>query len=211
MNTVQAIIFDLGNVIIDIFPERTLHYYQQQGIPNVESIYQRMAAEGWFVRVETGEATVPELMDAFRAAAGVPVADEVLLAGWDALLGDLPAHRIQLLEQLAKHYPLFALSNTNQRHIEVIDAMMATRYGKSAIHLWFRKAYYSFETGYRKPQPVAYRMILEEQGLTAATTLMVDDLTENIEAARQLGMSTLLVQPGTLTEELFTTIGITVG
>lgn len=211
MNTVQAIIFDLGNVIIDIHPERTLHYYQQQGIPNVESIYQRMAAEGWFVRVETGEATVPELMDAFRAAAGVPVADEVLLAGWDALLGDLPAHRIQLLEQLVKHYPLFALSNTNQRHIEVIDAMMATRYGKSAIHLWFRKAYYSFETGYRKPQPVAYRMILEEQGLTAATTLMVDDLTENIEAARQLGMSTLLVQPGTLTEELFTTIGITVG
>lgn len=211
MNTVQAIIFDLGNVIIDIHPERTLHYYQQQGIPNVESIYQRMAAEGWFVRVETGEATVPELMDAFRAAAGVPVADEVLLAGWDALLGDLPAHRIQLLEQLAKHYPLFALSNTNQRHIEVIDAMMATRYGKSAIHLWFRKAYYSFQTGYRKPHPDAYRMILEEQGLTAATTLMVDDLTENIEAARQLGMSTLLVQPGTLTEELFTTIGITVG
>ncbi len=53
-------------------------------------------------------------------------------------------------------------------------------------------------------------MILNEQGLTAATTLMVDDLAENIEAARQLGMSTLLVQPGTLTGELLATAGITI-
>jgi putative hydrolase of the HAD superfamily len=112
------------------------------------------------------------------------------------------------LEKLADSYSLYLLSNTNQRHIEVIDGLVARQYGRKSISNWFIKAYYSFETGYRKPHPRAYQMILEEQGLVAEQTLMVDDLKENIEAAGRLGMKTLWLNPGELTMEKLTSAGI---
>ncbi|GAA2603257.1 HAD-IA family hydrolase [Streptomyces axinellae] len=47
----------------------------------------------------------------------------------------------------------------------------------------------SCEVGFAKPDPRIYTHTLELLGATAAGSLFVDDMTANVEAARELGMS----------------------
>jgi len=54
-----------------------------------------------------------------------------------------------------------------------------------------------------KPDPRIYRVLLERYGLEPASTLMIDDNPRNIDAARSLGMPTVLFQsPEALRVEL---------
>lgn len=50
------------------------------------------------------------------------------------------------------------------------------------------KAYFSWETGLVKPNPQAYKTILEEHGLKPEECVYFDDVDENIEVARNLGL-----------------------
>lgn len=63
----------------------------------------------------------------------------------------------------------------------------------------FEKVYYSFETGFVKPHPLAYQTLLRENGLEAGECLYFDDTPRNIEVASSLGIPGHVVNS---TEEL---------
>ena len=50
------------------------------------------------------------------------------------------------------------------------------------------KVYYSFETGFIKPDERAYRLILDENGLTPEECLYFDDSDANVAVANGLGL-----------------------
>jgi glucose-1-phosphatase len=52
----------------------------------------------------------------------------------------------------------------------------------------FDVSIFSAEVGLKKPEPEIYRMILEQLEVEPSEAVFVDDFTENIIAARQLGM-----------------------
>jgi putative hydrolase of the HAD superfamily len=56
--------------------------------------------------------------------------------------------------------------------------------------------------GMRKPNPQIYIQALTEADLVPEETLFIDDMEENIEAAKTTGMKVLHIQPGTLLENL---------
>jgi putative hydrolase of the HAD superfamily len=56
--------------------------------------------------------------------------------------------------------------------------------------------------GMRKPNPQIYIQALTEADLVPEETLFIDDMEENIEAAKTTGMKVLHIQPGTLLEKL---------
>lgn len=58
----------------------------------------------------------------------------------------------------------------------------------------FDRLYISCDMGLRKPQPEYFQHILEDLGATPYGTLFIDDMEANIEAARDLGISTYHVQ-----------------
>jgi putative hydrolase of the HAD superfamily len=49
----------------------------------------------------------------------------------------------------------------------------------------------SAEIGVMKPEPRIYRVMLERLGLSPSQVIFVDDFSENVEAARRLGMHSL--------------------
>ena len=53
---------------------------------------------------------------------------------------------------------------------------------------FFEKVYYSQRTGYRKPEPEIFDLVLRENSLIPSQTLFVDDIRENAEAAGKVGM-----------------------
>lgn len=53
-------------------------------------------------------------------------------------------------------------------------------------------AFYSYQMGVAKPDPRFFRIILDELGCNPRATLFVDDVDENVEAARSLGIRGVL-------------------
>lgn len=56
----------------------------------------------------------------------------------------------------------------------------------------FDKVYYSWETGYLKPNPRAYTHILEDQGLQPEECIYFDDSNGNVGVANGLGIKSFL-------------------
>ena len=52
----------------------------------------------------------------------------------------------------------------------------------------FDRIYISTDTGFYKPEPMAYKNVLQENGLKPEECLFFDDLKENVTAAKALGI-----------------------
>jgi glucose-1-phosphatase len=78
------------------------------------------------------------------------------------------------------------LSNTNAIHWDWIQK----RYRATLAP--FDRCLASHECGVEKPDPEIYRIAMQHTGLPAAAHLFIDDLIENIEGARAVGMDAVL-------------------
>lgn len=185
----NAIIFDFGGVILDIDPERTWHAFSKFASP--EQI-QLIIKNGLLLDFEKGLFTP----DAFRAKVNRqwntnidPVAFD---RAWNAMLIDYKHKRIERIQWLKRSHRLFLLSNTNQIHFEFFSTKLEREFGVTFNDL-FHKTYVSHEMGLIKPDKEIFRQVLIEQQLTPETTLFIEDTRENAEAARLLGIETLVI------------------
>ncbi len=60
------------------------------------------------------------------------------------------------------------------------------------LHGTFDAVVLSADHGVRKPEPAAFRLVLERLGVSAEDCLFVDDSEENLAAARRFGLTPLL-------------------
>ncbi|QJW85440.1 HAD-IA family hydrolase [Ramlibacter terrae] len=58
----------------------------------------------------------------------------------------------------------------------------------------FRHVFASHEMGHRKPQPEAFRHVLDAIGVAADEVLFFDDTQENVDGARACGLEAVLVR-----------------
>jgi glucose-1-phosphatase len=194
MNTVSAVILDLGGVILNIDYNRTKAAFAKLGVPDFDAYYTQFKGSPLFDDLETGRVSRGAFFDALRERSGLALTDEQIAAAWNALLLDFPRERVEYLKDLRKRYRLFLLSNTNEIHHEAFHKTFRSTQGSDLDDL-FDKAYYSHLIGARKPEPEAFKTILEEQGLKAAETIFVDDTASNFGGAEALGIQTIHLQP----------------
>lgn len=83
---------------------------------------------------------------------------------------------------------IFILSNS--------DVTLAPRYieGFSFITELFDKFYYSGQTGFIKPDPRAFELILKENDLLPEECIYFDDSAKNVVAAASLGIESYLYE-----------------
>ncbi|MCL4482542.1 MAG: HAD-IA family hydrolase, partial [Bacteroidetes bacterium] len=127
--------------------------------------------------------------------------DHEIEDAWGAMLIDFPAGIINYLIELKGKYRLFLLSNTNEIHVRRFEQIFEDAFGYPISRL-FEKCYYSNEIGFRKPNAEAFLAVLKDASINPAETLFVDDLQQNTEAAKTLGMKVLHIEAGTLMERL---------
>jgi putative hydrolase of the HAD superfamily len=104
------------------------------------------------------------------------------------MLLDLPTHRITLLKEVAQHYPIFLLSNTNEIHINAFEEIIFNQHQLKSLDSLFQKVYYSSRLGLRKPNKEIFEFVLNEQNLNPETTLFIDDSIQHIVGASKLGI-----------------------
>jgi putative hydrolase of the HAD superfamily len=138
--------------------------------------------------LETGKIPGDEFCNNLRKN-GINISrNEDIKNAWSMMLGELTAENYKLLKSVKKNYHTFLLSNTNEIHIEYFTKGIVQAFGRDVLPEMFDKLYYSHSVKLRKPNVEIYQYVLKDAGLKPWETIFVDDLKENIEAARKAGI-----------------------
>ncbi|WP_439183086.1 HAD family hydrolase [Carboxylicivirga taeanensis] len=197
---VDAYLFDLGGVIIDISPQATIDAFKKLGLKDIQQQITQSHHEGVFKQYEQGTISSDEFIAFVQKELPRQVDQQLIIDAWNRMLVELPVSRALLLERLKQTKPVYLLSNTNAIHHQAFGAMAK---GYKHIELLFTKAFYSFQMQLSKPDPRCFQFVIEDTGLQPERTMFFDDSPLNLEVARELGFQTALVTPQNSIVDMF--------
>jgi putative hydrolase of the HAD superfamily len=197
----NAIIFDLGGVILNIDYTKTINFFKQLGVANFDELYTQAKQNHIFDQFEKGQITEDEFRDYIKTKANVKLSNQQIDDAWNAMLLDLPEHRIHFLEQLKKKYPIYLYSNTNAIHYKAFQNIIKQQYGTAdLLENIFNDTFYSHLIGLRKPHKEGFLYIIEKHNLKPETTLFIDDTEQHINGGKKVGLKTLWLKDKDVTE-----------
>jgi 2-haloacid dehalogenase len=182
MTRVEAVIFDIGNVLIAWHPER--FFDSVIGVERRQAMFAAIDLHGINEEVDRGS----HFRDTIQAAADAHPdwRDEVLLwhDRWIDMATPAIDHSVRLLRALrAGGVPVFALTNFGIQTFEIAEQAYPFL-GE------FDRRYISGHMGVIKPDPAIYAMVEDDCGLPPETLLFTDDRIDNINAAAARGWQT---------------------
>ena len=192
LKNIQTIIFDLGNVLLNTDLQLTINKFKNYALEgsylkiNKNVIDEEITM--WNNQYEIGKLSSKQFRNLLRQKFNLQISDIEFDKCWNILLLTIPQQRIKLLQKLKKKYQIFLLSNTNEIHVQYFTKQ---DYWKKNL---FDKVYYSHIVGIRKPDLEIYKKIITENNLIPNEILFFDDRIENINAAKSLGIKTVLIK-----------------
>ncbi len=187
---IKNIIFDLGNVVIDLDIKATDIAFKKLSGEHYDQIMQELKAEVFFESYETGSIGTREFVKSLQDRIGGGISEQAIKDAWNAMLLDIPDVRYRILEEAKTKYRTFCLSNTNALHIEFVYNQLKTTKGIEHLDDYFEKVYLSHKMGQRKPNVDIFETVINENQLTPSETLFIDDTYGHLEGAKKLGLKT---------------------
>ncbi|MGR3635003.1 MAG: HAD family hydrolase [Shimia sp.] len=204
MTNIQAVVFDIGNVLIEWQPEN--FYDRTVGEARRRAFFTDTDIHTHHAQIDAG-ASLPAMIESL-----IPQYPDYAheLRMWNDNWNDLAApaipHSVRLLNALAdKGVTLFTLTNFGHDNFPLSQAVypFLTR---------FDREYVSGRLKMIKPDPVIYAHVEADSGIAPDRLIFADDRPENIDAAAARGWKThlfdhpqgwadRLVTEGLLTEE----------
>lgn len=169
----------------------------------------KLLEERVFELYETGGLSSAEFVEKLRFASEVPLAPEQIEGAWNAIFIGMPRHRFELLLRLRQHYKVFLLSNINELHERWIADYMQREHGFADYEsLHFDGVYFSHLIRLRKPTRESFEYVLADAEILPEQTVFFDDLPENVESAKKIGIQGIWHEPGTEIEERLEALGM---
>jgi glucose-1-phosphatase len=180
--TIEAVIFDLGGVLIEFdFDRANQRTAKIVNLPPQE-VRRRILTCDAFFKYECGQVSDREFHACVEQALQHAVPYETFHELWNHIFIGEIGPTVTLVSQLRDMgLKIGILSNTNAIHFEYLRKTM--RVLNELDHV-----YASHEIGCRKPHESSYRHVLAKMGVPAQRSVFVDDLAENIAAAKAVGM-----------------------
>ena len=178
---IRSIIFDMGRVLVHFSHDEMFAAMGRVCGATGQQIREWLWDSGLEDRFERGEIDAAGVRDELQrqVETEIDVAD-LMRAASDIFTLNEPL--MPVLERLRQAgYRLIVLSNTCPPHVEWIG-------NQFSLLDRFDDRVFSYEVGAMKPSPEIYRVAVEVAGCEAAECFFVDDLVENVEAARALGL-----------------------
>jgi putative hydrolase of the HAD superfamily len=192
---IEAIIFDLGNVIVSVDFTRMLAKWAGLCGRGPEEVRATVWASGLAQRYETGRLDDVEFYQAVTALLGVSLSYEEFAADWGDVFGP-PLLGDEFIAPLAERYPLWALSDTCPAHV----ARLWPGYGPLR---YFRGGVFSYQVGAMKPDAAMFRAVTERAGVAPEHCFYTDDRQANVESARACGLNAVRYEtPAQLAQDL---------
>jgi len=175
----DALLVDLGNVLVHLRIGRFVRRLQQR-TGATGPLRDPLFAEQAYHRFARGEIGPREFHAAVERRLRLAWPYDEFVAAWTDVFEE-NGESVAAVRRMRAHRPVYLLSNTDTLHWESIRGRWDWTGEFAGLHL-------SFEVGFEKPDPRFYRTFLEQHGLAAARCLFVDDLPENVAAARETGL-----------------------
>ncbi|HWF15940.1 MAG TPA: HAD family phosphatase [Acidimicrobiales bacterium] len=178
-------VFDVGGVLLDWNPR---HLYRKliADEAEMERFLEQVCSPSWHAPHDRGVST-PE--SCTELAGKYPELFELIWA-WstrsEEMIGSVDAESVEVLRAVKEtELPCYALTNMEAETYPL-------RLERFPFLAWFDGTVVSGREGVAKPEPGIFILLLDRFGLTAETTLMIDDVEENLDTASTLGMQTVL-------------------
>ncbi len=196
MKGIKNIIFDLGGVIINLDQQRTIYQFNALSDLPFESFYNNSSQSGLFDELDKGNISTEAFFEILKKEIRYSGETEPLLKAWNAMLLDIPEHRLDVLVNAKQNYSTFLLSNTCEPHIASFEEQLYFDYGVKNFEDYFDKVYYSCRMGMRKPDKEIFEAVLSENKLLPEETVFIDDSEQHVKGAGACGINAYLLPKG---------------
>lgn len=181
--SVSTVVFDIGNVLIQWDPEN-LYSKLIPSAPERDWFLTNVCTMDWNIRQDLGRPwadAVAELSERYPDHAHLIAAYS---DRWHEMVpGPVPGTKDLLIRLHDQGVPLYAITNFSS------DKFIETQSRFDFLNGNFRDVVISGQERLIKPDPRIFEVLFERNALDPADCLFIDDSLDNIEAARDLGMT----------------------
>jgi glucose-1-phosphatase len=206
MGVIKNIIFDLGGVIINLNPLKTIAEFNSLTYMPFESLYSSTSQSELFNEFDKGTISTNDFFNEIRRQIRYEGPELNLLKAWNAMLLDIPEKRLDLLVNAKQSYRTFLLSNTCEPHIACFEHDLYMKHGVKNFNDYFDAVYYSCRIGMRKPHQEIFEFVLHQNNLVPKETVFIDDSVQHVKGAGACGINAYLLEKnmevGDLLQEL---------
>lgn len=175
----EILLFDLGGVIV---PWVGIEELAKLSEISVSEVKRRLKASSIFHDYETGQcsddAFTAEMVTVFELSSS----QDDFAKLWNSWVHATYPNTKSTLKTLRQKFQLACLSNTNALHWNYIGRHID-------LSQYFDVGFASHEIGYAKPDLESYRYVLDVLEASPNVLWFFDDTLENVEAARELGIT----------------------
>jgi len=181
----SLILLDLGNVLIDCFPWQFADGASRLSTKTSQDVFNRYCGGELKEAFERGQTDETAFFNEMADGLNIPSNQTgKLKALWSDIFG-IKENAEQALDELAKIYPVWILSDTNITHY---------RYSLQEYPFINKAERFiaSFETGFLKKDPGAFEQVIKKAELNPHQILFLDDLEINVTAAKRAGIQAFI-------------------
>ena len=176
-------LFDLGNTLIRLAYERVLANICNDANVDRDALVELLEEPGGYRDLERGALTFRDFHEFLSEKAGYRGSIRDLHAVWSDFFDGPITGMEALLERVRAHYRVAFLSNSNEVHAELIPRAFPALFRADDRFIFS----YRFKTA--KPDREMFQRAVELIGALPQHVVLVDDLIENVIAARAFGMT----------------------
>jgi FMN phosphatase YigB (HAD superfamily) len=180
-----VILLDIGNVLVNVDFMPFCRAASRDGDAGAAAIMERYCQSDLKERHDTGWIGPHEylaMIDADPLTRDMPL-DRLRLA-WQDIFTPIPGSA-EAVETLRRRHELWIMSDTDPLHFAfLIDRFPVLRN--------MDRYFLSYEHGWLKRSPEAFRHVLDSSGLDASEFLLIDDREVNIRSCAKLGIASIL-------------------
>lgn len=185
---VQALLFDLGGVLINIDFQRAFGRWQTFSALSLEEIRDRFRFDAAYEQHERGEISATGYFAHLVRQLELQDDHPAIAEGWNAIFTGEIGETLALVRAARAHLPCYAFSNSNAVHQAAWSRMYP------AVVQAFDRIFVSSDIGLRKPERRAFEYIADAIGVPVQSILFFDDLADNVAGARAAGLQAVLVR-----------------
>ena len=180
--TIDAVIFDLGNVLIPFNP-RWLFRKMLPDEAAIEQFFVETGFDAWNAEMDAGRLFADGIAAHSARFPHHQALFEAFFARWDETVGEAIAESVHILHSLKRTgIRTYALTNFSAETYP----LAVTRF---PFLNEFDGAVVSGRESLVKPNAAIYELLMKRYAVAPACAVFIDDKLENVEAARALGIT----------------------
>jgi len=182
---IEAIIFDIGRVIIDLDPGRAIAAIGATSTLAPEKLWDSVHKDPLWDGWQEGRVTPQEWYENLIARFHTPISFDEFRNAWNTVLVPKLLLPEELFKRLSAKCRLVLLSNTDPIHVEYMESNFS-------FLRYFPKRIYSCDVGASKPSVKIFRAAIKAAGAPPSRTLYIDDIRQYVLAARRVGLNAIV-------------------